>query len=133
MANDNSWFPVKRKQRSQTNPSGANVKNYKHSQKFQAIPAVIANRMLLRIGLATGIPTLTSVVVLVASYILVSNKILEISPGITLAISGACFIIGLLGFSYGILSTSWDVAPGSVLGFEQILINIRRLRNSNTD
>jgi hypothetical protein len=35
-----------------------------------------------------------------------------------------------VGLSYGVLSASWEEAPGSLLGFEQIGVNITRLRSS---
>jgi hypothetical protein len=44
--------------------------------------------------------------------------------------SGACFLLGLLGLSYGVLSASWEDAPGSLIGSEQIVLNIGRLRQS---
>ena len=43
---------------------------------------------------------------------------------------GAFFLLGLLGLSYGVLSASWEDAPGSLLGFEQIGVNIGRVRAS---
>ena len=44
--------------------------------------------------------------------------------------SGACFLLGLLGLSYGVLSSSWEDAPGSLLGSEQIGLNVGRIRAS---
>ena len=41
-----------------------------------------------------------------------------------------CFLVGLLGLSYGILSASWDVNPGSFLGFENIKPNINRMKDA---
>ena len=52
------------------------------------------------------------------------------SPGLTLVGSGAFFLLGLLGLSYGVLSASWEDAPGSPLGIEQIGVNISRVRAS---
>jgi hypothetical protein len=68
--------------------------------------------------------------VFVASYLLVSRGVLDISPGLTLVGSGAFFLLGLLGLSYGVLSASWEDAPGSLLGIEQIGVNISRVRAS---
>jgi hypothetical protein len=47
-----------------------------------------------------------------------------------LAASGGCFFLGLLGLSFGVLSASWEEKPGSLLGTEQIGLNISRLRSS---
>ena len=94
-----------------------------------AIPQTVSNRMARRIAISTGIPTVMGMGVFVASYLLISQKILDIPPGITLISSGGCFLLGLVGLSYGIFSSSWLEQPGSILGFEQIKPNIRRLRS----
>lgn len=94
-----------------------------------AIPRTVSNRMARRIAISTGIPTVMGMGVFVASYLLISQKILDIPPGITLVASGGCFLLGLVGLSYGIFSSSWLEQPGSILGFEQIKPNIKRLRS----
>ena len=94
-----------------------------------AIPRTVSNRMARRIAISTGIPTVMGMGVFVASYLLISQKILDIPPGITLVSSGGCFLLGLVGLSYGIFSSSWLEQPGSILGFEQITPNIKRLRS----
>ena len=94
-----------------------------------AIPQTVSNRMARRIAISTGIPTVMGMGVFVASYLLISQKILDIPPGITLISSGGCFLLGLVGLSYGIFSSSWLEQPGSILGFEQIKPNIKRLRS----
>jgi hypothetical protein len=94
------------------------------------IPDAVANRMARRVAIATGIPTLMGMGVFVGSYLLISRGVMEIPTGVTLLASGGCFLLGLLGLSYGVLSASWETAPGSVLGGEQIGLNIGRLRES---
>lgn len=96
----------------------------------QAIPEAVANRMARRIAIATGIPTLMGMAVFVGSYLLVSRQILDIPPSATLAASGACFLLGLVGLSYGVLSASWETEAGSLLGAEQIGVNFGRLKGS---
>ena len=96
----------------------------------KAIPEAVANRMARRIALGTGIPTLMGMSVFVASYLLVSRHILDIPPSATLLASGGCFLLGVVGLSYGVLSASWEDAPGSLLGQEQIGLNISRIRSS---
>ena len=91
---------------------------------------LVANRMARRIAIATSIPTLMGMGVFIASYVVVSRGILDIPPGATLVASGACFLLGLVGLSYGVLSSSWEDTPGSLLGREQIGLNISRLRDS---
>jgi hypothetical protein len=96
----------------------------------QVIPEAVANRMARRIAVATGIPTLMGMGVFIASYLLVSRGILDIEPAVTLVASGACFLLGLAGLSYGVLASSWEDAPGSLFGLEQIAVNIGRIRTS---
>ncbi|MFO8236716.1 MAG: PAM68 family protein [Prochlorococcaceae cyanobacterium] len=96
----------------------------------QVIPEAVANRMVRRIAIATGIPTLMGMGVFVTSYLLVSRDVLDIPPGITLLTSGGCFLLGLLGLSYGVLSASWEPQPGSWFGAEQIGLNLGRIKAS---
>ncbi|MFM7362071.1 MAG: photosystem II biosynthesis protein [Cyanobium sp.] len=98
--------------------------------RSRVIPEPVANRMARRIAIATGIPTLMGMGVFIASYVLVSRGILEIEPVVTLVATGACFLLGLAGLSYGVLASSWEDAPGSLLGLEQIGVNIGRIRTS---
>ncbi len=102
----------------------------KKKKRQSAIPKPIANRMARRIALTTGLPTFSGMGIFVGSYLIVSKGIAEIPPGITLLSSAACFLTGLLGLSYGILSASWDESPGSFLGFENIRPNIGRVRSA---
>ncbi|MFM7086609.1 MAG: photosystem II biosynthesis protein [Cyanobium sp.] len=100
------------------------------TRQQQAIPNAVANRMARRIAIATGIPTAMGMGVFIASYVLVSRAILDIPPSLTLLASGGCFLLGLVGLSYGVLSSSWEDQAGTMLGLEQIGLNIGRLRQS---
>jgi hypothetical protein len=106
--------------------SGAPAK----APRQQVIPEAVANRMVRRIAISTGTPTVLGMGVFVASYLLVSRGVADVPPGLTLVGSGAFFLLGLLGLSYGVLSASWEDAPGSPLGIEQIGVNISRVRAS---
>ena len=66
--------------------------------------------------------------VFVASYFIITKNIAEIPPSSTIAISALFFLLGLGGLSFGILSASWDKEPGSLLGFENIPLNIQRAK-----
>ncbi len=96
----------------------------------QVIPREVANRMARRIGVATGVPSVLGMGVFIGSYLLVSRGILDVPPVVTLASSGGLFLLGVLGLTYGVLSASWEPAPGSLLGTEQIGVNIARMKAS---
>ena len=105
-------------------------KSSQNIRKDSGIPKYVANRMARRIAFTTGIPTLSGMGVFIGSYFLISKGIAEISPTVTLVSSAMCFLLGLLGLSYGILSASWDFNPGSFLGFENIKPNINRMKDA---
>ena len=105
-------------------------KSSKNTGKKEGIPSYVANRMARRIAFTTGIPTLSGMGVFIGSYFLISKGIADISPTVTLVSSALCFLVGLLGLSYGILSASWDFNPGSILGFENIKPNINRMKDA---
>ena len=94
----------------------------------QGIPKYVADRMARRILFTAGIPTILGMSVFVGSYFIVTKNIAEIPPSSTIAISALFFLIGLGGLSYGILSASWDKDPGSILGIENIPLNIQRAK-----
>ena len=109
---------------SAAHPSG------KRRTSQRAIPDSVANRMARRSAIASGFPTVMGMAVFVASYLLVSRDILDIPPSATLVASGGCFLLGLVGLSYGVFSSSWEDKPGTLLGSEQIRLNVGRLRES---
>lgn len=102
----------------------------KIANKKSGIPSYVANRMSRRIAFTTGIPTLSGMGVFIGSYFLISKGIADISPTLTLVSSAICFLVGLLGLSYGILSASWDLNQGSFLGLENIKPNINRMKDA---
>ena len=102
----------------------------KNKRNESGIPKYVANRMARRIVFTTGIPTISGMGVFIGSYFLISKGIADISPTVTLVSSAMCFLVGLLGLSYGILSASWDFNPGSFLGFENIKPNINRMKDA---
>lgn len=92
------------------------------------IPPEVARRMVRRIAIAAGIPTILGMGAFVVSYLLVARGI-EVPPVATLLVTGGLFLLGLAGLSFGLFSSSWVAAPGSLLGLEQIGVNLQRLRN----
>ena len=104
------------------------VKSINNKSQSNGIPKYVADRMAKRIFFTAGIPTLLGMSVFIISYIIVTRKIAEIPPSSTIAISALFFLLGLGGLSYGILSASWDISPGSFLGLENIPLNIQRAK-----
>ncbi|MEC8688657.1 MAG: PAM68 family protein [Cyanobacteriota bacterium] len=110
--------------------SGKAVKPASGAPRQEAIPRYVADRMARRVAIFTGLPTVAGMGVFVGSYLLITNGIAEIAPGLTLAASGGFFLLGLVGLSFGVLSASWDSQPGSILGVENLRPNLKRMRES---
>jgi len=111
--------------------SGRNdVRSASSSMRQEAIPRYVADRMARRVAVFTGLPTVAGMGVFVGSYLLITRGIADIAPGLTLATSGAFFLLGLVGLSFGVLSSSWDPQPGTILGLENLKPNIQRMRES---
>lgn len=119
--------PRKRKVQKTRSPGNSAEKA---ARQRSAIPDYVANRMVRRVLLLSGVPTLLAMGVFVLSYVLMSQGVMRIEPIVTIGVSGVFFMLGLLGLSYGVLSASWDDAPGSLLGLEQFGANLQRLRAS---
>ena len=98
--------------------------------KQEAIPRFVADRMARRVAVFTGLPTVAGMGVFVGSYLLITRGIADIAPGLTLATSGFFFLLGLVGLSFGVLSSSWETQPGSLLGIENLRPIIQRMRES---
>ena len=96
----------------------------------EAIPRYVADRMARRVAVFTGLPTVAGMGVFVGSYLLITKGIADIAPGLTLAGSGFFFLLGLVGLSFGVLSSSWDQQPGSLLGLENLKPSVQRMRQS---
>ncbi|MGE4582171.1 MAG: PAM68 family protein [Synechococcus sp.] len=100
------------------------------SVRKEAIPRYVADRMARRVAVFTGLPTIAGMGVFVGSYLLITQGVADIAPGLTLATSGGFFLLGLVGLSFGVLSSSWEPNPGSVLGFENLRPNLQRMRET---
>ena len=98
--------------------------------KQEAIPRYVADRMARRVAVFTGLPSIAGMGVFVASYFVVTRGIADIPPGATLVGSGFFFVLGLVGLSFGVLSSSWDPESGSILGLENLKPNLKRMRES---
>ena len=104
----------------------------KRSRQDSAIPEEISQRMIKRMALLSGVPTVLGLLTFVASYFIVSNELIELPPIAVLLVSLGFFGLGVLGLSYGALSTSWEEGPddGSLLGIDEFKINFGRMRQA---
>ncbi|PPT07520.1 hypothetical protein CKA32_004572 [Geitlerinema sp. FC II] len=101
------------------------------SAKQAGIPDAVGRRMLARVGLFSGTPTLLGVFSLVGSYFVVSREWFPLPNVAVLLVSMGCFGLGVLGVSYGVLSASWDEDDeGTKLGIQEFQTNFGRLREA---
>jgi len=93
-----------------------------------SIPEVISRRMLRRMLYFSGIPVILGILVFFASYVLIVQGIAALPNVVVLLTTLACFGLSVVGLSYGALSASWEEDTlGSLIGFEQFQVNVRRL------
>lgn len=98
------------------------------------IPEVVSQRMLKRMLAFSGIPTALGVAVFFVSYLLIVRQIVDLPNVAVLLTSMGCFGLGVVGLSYGALSTSWDeMRPGSLLGMDEFQVNFGRLTGAWRD
>uniref|UniRef100_A0A0E0LB18 Protein PAM68, chloroplastic n=1 Tax=Oryza punctata TaxID=4537 RepID=A0A0E0LB18_ORYPU len=85
-----------------------------------AIPEVVTNRMMRRVGVSVGAPLAVGVAFLPAFYYLKTAARVDVPTWIPFGVSFVFFGAALLGVSYGIVSASWDPArEGSLLGWNE--------------
>ena len=82
--------------------------------------------MLRRMAFFSGMPVALGVGVFFLSYYLQSREILELAPVAVLLVTMGCFGLGVLGLTYGVLSASWDEAPGGLVGLKEFKLNFGR-------
>ncbi|NJK66496.1 MAG: DUF3464 family protein [Microcoleus sp. CSU_2_2] len=101
----------------------------KTGPQAQSIPEAVSKRMISRIALFCGLPTLLGISTFFVSYLIVSKGLFDLPNTAVLLVSMGCFGLGVLGLSYGVLSASWDEeVSGSRLGWEEFTTNFGRMR-----
>ena len=98
-----------------------------------AIPKDVSQRMLRRMAFFSGMPIALGVGVFFLSYYLQSREIVEFAPVAVLLVTMGCFGLGVLGLTYGVLSASWDEAPGGLIGLKEFKLNLGRALESWRD
>jgi len=73
-----------------------------------AVPELVANRMIGRIAVFFGVPVFGGMAIFVGSFFASKYYDLVIPPVVVAYATQVPFVLGLVGISYGILSSSWD-------------------------
>lgn len=93
-----------------------------------AIPEEVSKRMVRRMALFSGIPTALGISSFVIAYYIVINEIFDLPTVAVLLVSLGFFGLGVIGLSYGLLSTSWDEGRvGSLVGADEFGVNFGRM------
>ncbi len=73
-----------------------------------AVPQKVADRMMQRIAVCFGVPVFGGLSVFAGAVL--SNRYLDytVPPVVIAYATQAPFVLGLVGISYAIISTSWD-------------------------
>ncbi|MCU0565089.1 MAG: PAM68 family protein [Oculatellaceae cyanobacterium Prado106] len=91
------------------------------------IPEAVSRRMIRRMALFCGIPSALGMSTFIISYLVVSQDLFALPTYAVLLVSLGWFGLGVLGLSYGVLSSSWEEdTPGSKLGLEEFKLNWSR-------
>lgn len=93
-----------------------------------AVPELVANRMIRRIGFFFGIPVFGGLCIFVAAVFASKQYDIVIPPYVMAYATQIPFVVGLAGITYAILSSSWDDQPGSLLGFQEFKTNFGRIK-----
>jgi hypothetical protein len=98
------------------------------SKESMAIPEVVSKRMVRRMALLCGTPTVLGIVTFFVSYFLVTKFGVKLPNVAVVLVSMGFFGLGVLGLSYGVLSASWDEEiPGTKLGWQEFRTNLGRM------
>jgi hypothetical protein len=100
----------------------------RQAASLSAIPDVVSRRMIRRMALFCGVPSGLGVASFFIFYWVVSHDWFEIPPYAVFAATLGLFGLGVVGLSYGILSTSWDEnRVGGWFGWQEFTLNAKRL------
>lgn len=101
------------------------------SASLSAIPDEVSNKMIKRAIFFSGVPTVMGISSFFVFYFIVKQEWFEVPNYAALLVSMGLFGLGVLGLSYGILSTSWDVGrEGGLLGWNEFTLNFGRMTSA---
>lgn len=99
--------------------------------KRGAIPEIVSQRMVSRMTVCAGVPTLLGLMTFPVSYAIVQHHWFNLPNIAVVLVSLGWFGLGALGLSYGVISASWDEAQaGSWLGWAEFRTNLGRIVQS---
>jgi hypothetical protein len=111
--------------------SSSNSDNKRPNSSLREIPEEVSKRMVRRMTVFSGIPTGMGISSFFVFYLIFSQGWFKIPNTAVLLVSMGLFGLGVLGLSYGILSTSWDEGRvGSWWGWEEFTLNFGRLTSA---
>jgi len=90
---------------------------------------LVANRMLGRIVVLAGVPVFGGLAIFVGAFFYFKKYDMVVPPAAIAYATQAPFILGLLGITYGILSSSWDKDEGSFTGIKEFKTNFQRIKD----
>lgn len=73
-----------------------------------AVPELVADRMIRRIAVFFGVPVFGGLSIFVGAFFYSKKYDITLPPVIVAYATQLPFVVGLLGITYGILSSSWD-------------------------
>jgi len=94
-----------------------------------AVPEMIADRMIRRIVIFFGIPVFGGLGIFAAAFFTYKKYDIVMEPGLIAYATQFPFVVGLLGITYAIISSSWDPEEGSLLGIQEFFTNIQRIKD----
>lgn len=100
----------------------------KDNASLSAIPEEVSKRMVKRMAIFSGIPTGMGISSFFLFYLIVKQEWFKVPNSAVLLVSMGLFGLGVLGLTYGILSTSWDKGrDGGIWGWEEFKVNFSRM------
>ncbi|BAQ64512.1 PAM68 family protein [Geminocystis sp. NIES-3709] len=113
------------------NKSDKNFQEKKESASLREIPEVVSKRMIRRMAIFSGMPTGLGIFSFFAFYFVVKQEWFKVPNTAVLLVSMGLFGLGVLGLSYGILSTSWDEERvGTWWGWSDFTLNFSRMTSA---
>ncbi len=113
------------------NISNNDSQGKKQRSSLKEIPEVVSQRMIRRMAIFSGIPTGMGILSFFVFYVVVNQEWFKVPNTAVLLVSMGLFGLGVLGLSYGILSTSWDEERvGTWWGWSDFTINFGRFTSA---